>query len=114
MVKRAIAIVVGAAAGAGLWFLFAAVRAEQSEADPSMEACMKDGFVECVGYVTPQQAPPAIKTPSPVAEPCKGWLSATSEGSMALLSQCLHQARSERDAQRLEQIMRARAVAASS
>ena len=112
MVKRAISIVLGAAAGVALWLVFNAVLMARSHAEPGTEGCLREAFVECVGFEKPQ--PPAIEPARPIAAPCKGWLSATNAGSVVLLSQCLHQARSDRDAQRFEQIKRAQALATSS
>lgn len=117
MVKRAISIVVGAAAGAALWFALYAVLTARSEADPSMDGCVQGGLVECIGYETPQRTLPPARPSSPIAVPCKGWLNATGEGAMAMLSQCLHQARrggASDDAAGIESIRRRRAIAASS
>ena len=110
MVKRAIAIVLGAAAGVALWFAFDAVRASDLHADPGSEGCMMDDLTTCIGYVAPTEALRA----APVTPPCKAWLGHSNSASIAVLSQCLHAARRGQDAGRVEQVRRARAIAASS
>ncbi|MEQ1863647.1 MAG: hypothetical protein ABL996_03235 [Micropepsaceae bacterium] len=110
MVKRAISIVLGAAAGVALWFVYDAVRAEGLHSDPDAQGCVRGDWTECVGYVTPVEA----LRPVPAAQPCKIYLGTSSGASLAILSQCLHAARRQNDGGRVEQIKRARAIATSS
>ena len=58
MVKRAISIVLGAAAGVALWFAFNAVLNARSQEDSSAAGCLREAFVECVGFKASQQAAP--------------------------------------------------------
>jgi nitrogen fixation-related uncharacterized protein len=112
MVKRAISIVLGAVAGVALWFAFDTVRADELLADPSAEGCLFDkaSMSSCVGYVAPVEA----LRPVSAAAPCKAWLGGSDVASIAMLSKCLRAARQGTDAARLEQVKRARAIAASS
>ena len=110
MVKRAISIVLGAVAGVALWFVFDAVRGGDLNADPSAQGCVSGDWAECVGYATPTE----VLRPVPAAQPCKVWLGSAKGASTALLSQCLRAARQGKDAVRVEQIIRARAIATSS
>ena len=109
MVKRAIVIVLGAAAGVVLWFAFDAVRADDLHSDPHSQGCVNGDWTECVDYVTPVEP----VRPVPAAQPCKAWLGNSNSASIAVLSQCLRAARRGQDAGRAEQVRRARAVAAS-
>lgn len=112
MVKRAIAIILGAAAGVLLWFAFDSVRASEFSADPSAEGCLfvKGAMTSCVGYVTPTE----VLRPAPTVPPCKAWLGGSDAASIAMLSKCLRAARQSKDGERIEQIKRARAIATSS
>ena len=103
MVKRVIAIGLGAVAGITLWYAVQWLRAP-ADADTdafSIENCVRDAYVDCVDFA-PDSAP----------QPCKDWL--TGDADAALLSQCLHGARRERDAVRIENFLRAQRIAASS
>ena len=112
MVKRAIAIVLGAAAGVALWFAFDTVRASELRADPAAEGCLFDKAVmtSCVGYAAPIE----VLRPAPAAAPCKAWLGGSDSASIAMLSRCLRAARRGTDGERVEQVKRARAIATSS
>lgn len=111
MVKRAISIVLGAAAGVALWFAFDAVRADELHADPEAQGCLFDkaAMTSCVGYVAPVEPPQPVAAP-----PCKAWLGGANAASIAMLSQCLRAARRGQDSERLERVKRARAIATSS
>ena len=86
MVKRLIAVFVGASAAVALFFAVAWARERIHDAEAiSVTDCVRDGLVDCVGYEAP-------KAPEIVA-PCKAWLDG--DGSTAALSQCLHEARRE-------------------
>ncbi len=110
MVKRAIAIVLGAAAGVALWFAFDAVRADDLQSDPRSQGCTNGDWTECVGYVAPVE----VLRPVPAAQPCKAWLGGSDGASIATLSRCLRAARQGKDGARVEQVKRARSIAASS
>lgn len=103
MVKRLVAIGLGAVAGITLWYAVDWLRApaDADEDAVSIENCVRDAFVDCVDFA-PDSAP----------QPCKDWL--TGDGNAAVLSQCLHGARRERDAVRIENFQRAQRIAASS
>jgi hypothetical protein len=109
MVKRAIAIILGATAGAILWFAFDSVRAAELHADPNSQGCTREQFTACVSFVTPIEE----FKPSPVAQPCKAYLSNTSGASIAALAQCLRAARQSKDLERLEQAKRSKSTAIS-
>lgn len=103
MVKRVIAVGLGAVAGIALWY---AVHWLHTPADGdviSIENCVRDAFVDCVDFTPGGDVAP---------QPCKDWL--TGDADAALLSQCLQGARRERDAVRIENFQRAQRVAASS
>lgn len=109
MVKRAIAVVLGAIAGVLLWYLFDWMRSPAEASDTmSIENCLQDGYVGCVEFRTPAQPAPAFET---VARPCKDWLGG--DAGSAALSRCLHEARRDRDAVRLENFKRAQRIAAA-
>lgn len=110
MVKRAIAMVIGAAAGTLLWYAVAWLRSPvEASADPvAIEHCLRDAYIDCVSHSSPSVAPEAPM----IAKPCKDWLSGDADS--AALSQCLHEARRERDAVRMENLKRAQRIAASS
>ena len=119
MVKRAITLVAGAAAGAALWFIVSAWASGPSDPEPSVVSCVREALIDCVGYEAPAPAQASLPDAPPIEiiEPCKGWLSATGDGAMALLSQCLHEARRGTDRAeeaRKEEARRKRAIAASS
>jgi len=114
MVKRAIAIGVGALAGVALWYLAVWAReAMQPEPVMSFGDCAHYGY-DCVSY---EPAQPAT-VPAPVApiaaDPCKSWLSGGQDAGTAMLSQCLHTARRGDAAERLEQAKWTRRTGASS
>lgn len=107
MVKRLIAILIGASAGALVCLIFGFLISNRSQASDG-EACSPTDLVECVRFETPVRAVPPEAVRAEIAQPCKGWL--TGHASAALLSQCLHQARDERK----KDITRKLAIAASS
>ena len=103
MVKRVIAVGVGAIAGIALWY---AVHWLHTPADAdviSIETCVHDAYVDCVGFAPDGNLAPQV---------CKDWL--TGDAGAALLSECLHGARRERDAVRIKNFERAQRIAASS
>jgi hypothetical protein len=112
MVKRAVAMVLGALAGVLLWHAVAWVRASAEPDAISTENCVRDAYVDCVGQ---GEALPNLQDelPSePVAQPCKDFLS---EGAgVAALSQCLHEVRRENGIERVKALERARQIATSS
>jgi len=98
MVKRAIAIVLGAAAGSALWFVFDAVVLAPPKADPRAQACASEEMIVCAGYEVPASA--KVAPALPAAQPCKAFLSATGAAPLQQLSACLHEtARAKQDAQ---------------
>jgi hypothetical protein len=114
MVKRAIAIVAGAAAGVALWYFVVWAR-EEMQPEPAMSFgdCTHYGY-DCVGYEPEEpKGLPAPVAPS-VADPCKSWLSGAAGSGTADLSRCLHTARRGDDLERLEQAKWARRTAAPS
>lgn len=110
MVKRMIAMLLGALAGGLLWAAVAWLRSPvEASADPiAVEHCLQDAFIDCVSNEMPAAAPEVPATP----EPCKDWLS--DDADIAALSSCLREARRERDAVRFENFKRAQRIAASS
>jgi hypothetical protein len=111
LVKRLIAMLLGAAAGAAFMYGLSWLRAPvEVSADPvAVENCILDAQIDCVGYEPPVPATPAVEA---VARPCKAWLS--EKAGVAALSLCLHEARRERDALQVENFKRAQRIAASS
>jgi len=111
MVKRAIAILLGAVAGILLWYVFDWWRtpAEVEAVPLSVADCVQHAMVDCVDAEGFVPAPPAAGS---VAQPCKDWLS--EDLGAAALSACLQEARRGRDAVRLENFKRAQRIAASS
>lgn len=110
MVKRAIAMVIGAAAGTLLWYAVAWLRSPvEASGDPvAIEHCLRDAYVDCVSHDTPSAAPEAPL----IAKPCKDFLS---EGAgVGALSACLHEVRREDDAGRVKAFQRAQLIAGSS
>jgi hypothetical protein len=101
MVKRAIAILLGAAAGVALWYLAVWAReAMQPQPVMSFGDCVRYGY-DCVSYdAEPQEIIPLIAPAAP-ADPCKSWL-AGADGGVAALSQCLHTARRGVEREQLE------------
>lgn len=111
MVKRAIAILLGAVAGILLWYVFDWWRtpAGAKEMPVSVADCVHHAMVDCVDAEGFVPAPPAEE---PVAQPCKDWLS---EGlGASALSACLQEVRRGRDAVRIENFKRAQRIAQSS
>jgi hypothetical protein len=111
MVKRAVAMALGAIAGMLLWHFVDWVRspAAADEDTVNFENCLRDALVDCAEFDEPWAPAPA---PEPIAAPCKDWLSGDPEA--AALSQCLMEARRSRDAVRIQNFGRARRIAASS
>ncbi len=110
MVKRVIAMLLGALAGALLWGAVAWLRSPvEASADPiAVEHCLQDAMIDCVSNEIPSAVPEAPA----VAGSCKDWL--LDDADIAALSKCLHDARRERDAVRFENFKRAQRIAASS
>ena len=106
MVKRAIALFVGALGAALLWYgvLWARNQAYEGEVI-SVDTCDVGFDISCVGYPAP-----AVK---PAPEPCKAWL-ADSRAGVAALSQCLHGARTSSEAAHIKAFERAQAIRTSS
>lgn len=102
MVKRLIAAAAVAAVAAVLWVLFSSVTTAEPDDEISVEACLSDGFVDCVAFVAPANDPPVVATS------CKDWL--TANATPALLSRCLHVMRDSRS----EAARHKRAIATSS
>jgi len=114
MVKRVVAMLLGAFAGVVLWHAVEWVRSPvEAEADSvSIENCVRDAYVDCVSEdeafgVLPEEAPR-----EPVAAPCKDFLS--DDAGVAALSACLHEVRRGNDAERLRAFERAQKIATSS
>ena len=103
MVKRILAVLLGALAGAGLWFGVAKLRAIAAEQDTVVvHDCADAGLMNCVGF-----AAPAGQTP----EACKAWLK--SDGDLGALSACLQARRAREDALKLKALEQAREAATS-
>jgi hypothetical protein len=93
MVKRAVAMMLGALAGVLLWHAAQWVRAQAHESEViTVETCEADALVECVDYEAPA---PAERAP----DPCMDWLA--DGGARAALSQCLHGIARARDSERV-------------
>ncbi len=113
MVKRVVAMLLGAFAGVVLWYVVDCVRSPtEAEADSvSFENCVRDAYVDCVGY--DDVLPTAPEAPrEPVAQPCKDFLS--EDAGVAALSACLHEVRRGDDAGRVKAVQRAQLIAGSS
>lgn len=111
MVKRVVAMLIGAIAGTALWYGVAWLRSPvEADADPiSIENCVRDAYIDCVGAgeAFPEEAPR-----EPVAQPCKDFLS---EGAgVGALSACLHEVRRGSDGERAKAFERAQQIARSS
>jgi hypothetical protein len=113
MVKRVVAMLLGALAGVALWYVVDWVRSPvEAEADSvSIENCIRDAYVDCVG--ADEAFPAAPEAPNePVAQPCKDFLS---EGAgVAALSACLHEVRRGNNAEHVNAAKRAQLIAGSS
>mgnify|MGYP000878748367 CR=1 FL=1 len=103
MVKRLVAVLLGALAGAGLWFGVAKLRAIAAEQDTvTVDGCADAGLMNCVDYEAGTAATP---------EACKVWL--RSDGDLKALSACLHERRAREDALKLKELQRAQGAAKS-
>jgi len=111
MVKRVVAMLLGALAGVVLWYVVDWVRSPaEAEADSvSIENCVRDAYVDCVSYDDVLPTPEAPR--EPVARPCKDFLS--EDAGVAALSACLHEVRGD-DAGRVKAFRRAQQIAGSS
>lgn len=106
MVKRTVAVLVGALGAALLWYGVLWARSQAYEAEViSVDTCEVGFDISCVGYPTP-----AAK---PAPEPCKAWL-ADDRAGVAALSQCLHGARTSSEAAQIKAFERAQAIRTSS
>jgi hypothetical protein len=114
MVKRVVAMLLGAFAGVVLWYVVDWVRSPaEAEADSvSMENCIRDAYVDCVSDDQAFEAVPEEAPREPVAAPCKDFLS--EEAGVAALSACLHEVRRGNDAERIRAFERAQKIATSS
>lgn len=114
MVKRVVAMLLGALAGIVLWYAVDWVRSPaEAEADSvSIENCVRDAYVDCVGqdeaFPDAQDAAPRM----PLAQPCKDFLN--DDAGVAALSACLHEVRRANDAGRGKALRRAQLIAGSS
>lgn len=114
MVKRVIAMLIGAIAGTALWYGVAWLRSPvEAEADSvSIENCMRDAYIDCVSEGETFPAAPDEAPREPVAQPCKEFLS---EGAgVGALSACLHEVRRGNDGERAKAFERAQKIARSS
>ncbi len=109
MVKRAIAIVAGVTIGAVICLAFGLAIYDRP-VETTADACLHEPLVDCVRYEAP--ARPLEAAPVATAVPCKSWLGAGGAGSVALLSQCLHETR--QGPKRTEEMRRKLAIATSS
>ena len=66
MVKRAVAMALGALAGVLLWYAVDWVRSPAEEDAISIENCVRDAYVDCVGQ---DEALPEAPTEAPNAAP---------------------------------------------
>lgn len=113
MVKRVVAMLLGAFAGVVLWYVVDWVRSPaEAEVDSvSIENCARDAYIDCVSEG--EGLPEVLEAPSePVAQPCKDFLS--EDAGIAALSACLHEVRRGGDAGRVKAVQRARLIAGSS
>lgn len=114
MVKRVVAMLLGALAGIVLWHAVDWLRSPvEAEADSvSIENCVRDAYVDCVsdGEVSP--AAPDEAPREPVAQPCKDFLS--EDAGVAALSACLHEVRRGGDGEHNKAVKRAQLIAGSS
>jgi len=102
MVKRLIAAAAVAAVAAVLWVLFTSATPAEPDGEISAEACLGNGFIDCVSFEAPAALTPEI------AAPCRSWL--TVDATPAMLSRCLHVMRDARG----QAARRRQAVATSS
>jgi hypothetical protein len=109
MVKRVVAMLLGALAGAVLWTAIMWLRSpSEAAADPvAIEHCIQDAYVDCVGL----EAPPTPEAVPGIAQACRDWLS--EDAGLKALSQCLHDARRDREAMQIENFKRAQRIAAA-
>jgi hypothetical protein len=114
MVKRVVAMLLGAFAGVVLWYVVDWVRSPvEAEADSvSIENCIRDAYVDCVSDDQTFEAVPNEAQRESVAAPCKDFLS--EEAGVAALSACLHEVRRRNDAERVRAFERAQKIATSS
>lgn len=101
MVKRAVAVVIGACAGLLLWHFVGWLQTPSEDDVISVESCVRDKFVDCVAH----------ETPAPAVAPCKAWLSGSTD--VSALSRCLHEARRDEDGVRFDEAKRARLIGGS-
>lgn len=113
MVKRVVAMLIGALAGTALWYAVAWLRSPvEAEADPiSIENCARDAYVDCVSEDDAFHVAPEAPS-EPVAQPCKDFLN--EDAGVAALSACLHEVRRGEDAGRVKTLQRAQLLAGSS
>lgn len=114
MVKRVVAMLLGALAGIVLWHAVDWLRSPvEAEADSvSIENCVRDAYIDCVSEDEAFPTAPEEVPREPVAQPCKDFLS---EGAgVAALSACLHEVRRGDDAGRVKAFQRAQLIAGSS
>lgn len=112
MVKRVVAMLLGAFAGVVLWYVVDWVRSPaEAEADSvSIENCARDAYIDCV---SDDAFPAAPEAPSePVAQPCKDFLN--EDAGVAALSACLHEVRRGNNAEHVDAVKRAQLIAGSS
>jgi hypothetical protein len=111
MVKRVVAMLIGALAGVALWYAVDWVRSPaEAEADSvSIENCVRDAYIDCVSE---DEAFPTTPEAPLIAQPCKDFLS--EEAGVAALSACLHEVRRGDDVARVKAFQRAQLVAGSS
>ena len=112
MVKRAVAMALGALAGVLLWYAVAWVRSPAEEDAISIENCVRDAYVDCVSQDEALPEAPTEAPNEPVAQPCKDFLN--EEAGVEALSQCLHEARRENGVERVRAIEQAQKIATSS
>jgi len=114
MVKRVVAMLLGAFAGIALWYVVDWVRSPaEAEADSvSIENCVRDAYIDCVSEGEAFSAAPDEAPREPVAQPCKDFLS--EDAGVGALSACLHEVRRENDAGRVKAFQRAQLFAGSS
>lgn len=110
MVKRLAAAAAVAAVAAIVWVAFNIATSAEPDPEPSLRACISDGYIDCVSYDAPA-APIAVPLTS-VNDSCKAWL--VGETSIALLSRCLHAEARRREKTDEDKARRKRALAASS
>ena len=112
MVKRVVAMVLGALAGIVLWHAVEWLRSPVEADAVSIENCARDAYIECVSADEGLSATPEDAPSEPVAQPCKDFLSA--DAGVAALSACLHEVRRGNDAGRVKAFQRAQLITGSS